>query len=77
MCVRLLLVNGIELVSEQLVHREHVDLVLLEDGVHLFVAQDLALVIGILQAVALDVDPELLDHLRAGQLVTNQHPPKP
>lgn len=54
--------------SDQLVHLEHVDLGLLEDGRHLFVAEDLALVLWVLQLVALDVLPELLDDLRAGEL---------
>ena len=50
---------------EQLVHGEHVYLILLEDGVELVVAQNLALVGGVLELVALDVFPELLDDLRA------------
>ena len=50
---------------EKLVHGEHVDLILLEDGVELVVAENLALVGGVLELVALDVFPELLDDLRA------------
>lgn len=61
-----LLLNRIELVPEQLVHGEHVDFILLEDGVQLVVAEDLALVAGVLEVVTLDVVPELLDYLRAG-----------
>lgn len=55
---------------EKLVHGKHVDLVLLENGVQLLVAEDVALVVGVLQPVSLDVFPELLDDLRAGQLKT-------
>jgi hypothetical protein len=60
------LLDGVELVPEQLVHGEHVDLVLLEDGVQLIVAEDLAFVAGVLEVVTLDIVPELLDYLRAG-----------
>ena len=34
--------------GEQLVHGEHVNFVLLKDGVHLLVTPDLTLVVGIL-----------------------------
>ena len=60
-----LIVDGVEMAPEKLVHGEHVDLILLEDGVELVVAENLALVGGVLELVALDVFPELLDDLRA------------
>jgi hypothetical protein len=50
---------------EKLVHGKHVDLVLLEDGVQLFVAENITLVVRVLQPAGLDVFPELLDDLRA------------
>lgn len=40
---------------EQRVHREHVDLVPAKQGAKLVVAEDLALVLGVLQVVLLDV----------------------
>lgn len=52
-----LLFNGVEMASDILVHAEHVDLGLLEHGLHLLVAADLALVCGILEIVGLDVLP--------------------
>lgn len=58
--------------SNFLVHPEHVDASLLEYSLHLLVAQDLALVLGILKIVGLDVLPELLDDLRARELYTSQ-----
>lgn len=61
-----LLFHGVELVPEELVHGEHVDFILLEDGVELVVTEDLALVAGVLEAVTLDVVPELLDYLGTG-----------
>ena len=50
---------------EKLVHGKHVDLVLLEDCVELFVADNLPLVVGVLELVTLDIIPQLLDDLRA------------
>lgn len=66
----LLLVHRVQVAPDQLVHLEHVDLGLLEHGRHLFVAEDLALVLWVLQLVALDVLPELLDDLGARELAT-------
>ena len=60
--------DRVQLAAQELVHGEHVDLVLLEDGVELFVAEDLSLVARVLELVALDVVPELLDDLGAGEL---------
>lgn len=56
------------MVAEEFIHRKHINLVLLEDGVQLFVAQDLSLIAGILQAVSLDVVPDFLDYLWTGEL---------
>lgn len=61
----LLLLDGVEMAPNHLVHLEHVYLGLLENGMHLVVAQDLPLVFRVLQLVSLDVFPELLDDLRA------------
>lgn len=56
------------MVSNVLVHSKHVHLGLLENGLHLFVAQDLALVLGVLKLICFDVFPQLLDHLWARKL---------
>lgn len=70
LCIFLaLLLNGVEMASNVLVHSEHVDLGLLEHSLHLLVAADLALVCGILEIVGLDVLPQLLDDLRTGKLL--------
>lgn len=44
----LLLVHRVQVAPDQLVHLEHVDLGLLEHGRHLFVTEDLALVLWVL-----------------------------
>ncbi len=62
------ILDRVQLAAQELVHGEHVDLVLLEDGMQLFVAEDLALVARVLELVALDVVPEFFDHLGAGEL---------
>ena len=49
--------DGIEVVAYELVHLEHVDLVHLEDGLHLLVAEDLSLVFRVLEVVPFDVFP--------------------
>ena len=61
----LLLVDGVQVRIEDLVHGEHVDAVLLEDSAHGIVAADLALVVGVLQVACFDVLPYLLDGLRS------------
>lgn len=58
-----LLLDRVELAPQELVHGKHVDLVLLKDSLQLLVAEDLTLVVGILELVAFDVIPELLDDL--------------
>ena len=64
----LVLFDGIQVRVEDLVHGEHVDAVLLEDGAHGIVAADLALVAGVLEVARFDVLPDLLDGLRSGEL---------
>lgn len=59
-----LLLDGIKVIANLLVHLEHVYPGLFEDGVHLLVAADLALVVGILEVIGLYVFPETLDHTR-------------
>ena len=61
----LVLFDGIQVCVEDLVHGEHVDAVLLEDGAHGIVAADLALVAGVLEVARFDVLPDLLDGLRS------------
>ena len=51
-----------------LVHLEHVNLGLLKDGHHLFIANDLSFILGVLQVIGLDVFPKLLDDLGAREL---------
>jgi hypothetical protein len=62
---RLLVLNIVELLSQDLVHREHVHFVLLEYQLHLLVAADLAFIGGILQVSGFDVLPYFLDGLGA------------
>ena len=50
-----------------LVHLEHRCLVLAEDLLQLVVGEDLALVLGVLELVRLDIVPDLADHLTAWQ----------
>lgn len=57
------------MVPQQLVHGEHVNLLLLEDSLEFGIADDLTLVVGILKVLFLDVVPKLLDHLRARELI--------
>lgn len=52
-----LFVNGVEMVSNLLVHAEHVDSRLLKNSLHLGVTSDLAFVAGVLEVVGLDVVP--------------------
>ena len=55
------------MLADELGHLEHVDRVLVENDLQGLVGIDVALVLGILQLVLLDVRPELLDHLGAGK----------
>lgn len=63
-----LLVWRVQVLAQDLVHGEHVHLVLLEHGAHGLVADDLSLVVGILKVVFTDVLPDMFDALRPGQL---------
>jgi hypothetical protein len=62
------LIDRIQILTQNLVHAEHVHAVLLEDRAHCVVATDLALVGRVLQVALFDVFPDLLDGLRAGEL---------
>lgn len=62
--------DRIKLVAKELVHLKHVNRTLLEYGLKLIVAEDLSLVARILELVRLDVLPELLDNLWAGELLS-------
>jgi hypothetical protein len=57
------------MIANLLVHLKHVNSGLFKHSVHLFVAANLALVIGVLQVIAFDVLPKLLDDLWARQLL--------
>lgn len=61
------------MVSDEFVHLEHVNLGLFEHGLHCIVAANLALVLWVLELMALYVDPEFLDDLGAGQLGERTH----
>jgi hypothetical protein len=61
--------DRIEVLSEKLVHREHMHLVLLKNRLHLAIAKDLSLVGRVLQASLFDVSPNLLDDLRSRELL--------
>lgn len=52
-----------KMVREQFVHGEHVHAVTLEHSLHLLIAQNLALVFGILEVSLFDVCPDFLDSL--------------
>lgn len=54
----------IQMFAQYLVHGEHMNLVLLKDGIHLIVAEDLPLVVWILKIQCLNMIPDLLNRLR-------------
>lgn len=58
------LVHCVKILVQDLIHGEHVDAILLEDGTHWLVAADLAFVGGVLETPFLDVFPDFLDALR-------------
>lgn len=51
------------MISKQLVHRKHMDLIHLEDKLHAVIAADLALVGWVLEVMCFDVFPYFLDGL--------------
>lgn len=55
--------------AELLVHREHVDLVHVEERLELVVADDLLFIARVLQVVEPDVVPQFLDRLRPRELL--------
>lgn len=59
----LFLSHGVEMTANVLVHLEHVNSWLLENGLHLCVAYDLTTVAGVLELIGLDVLPKFLDDL--------------
>lgn len=63
----------IQMLAEQLVHGEHMDHILFENGVHPFIATNLPLVRWLLEFLLLDVSPYLFDDLRTGKLYPDQH----
>jgi hypothetical protein len=66
------IVQNWNILAEDLVHFEHVDFVDSKHRTELIVAHDFAFVRRVLQAVVLDVYPQLFDHLWARQLVDFQ-----
>lgn len=64
----LFLVDRVEVAAHQLVHLEHVYFLVLKYGSHLLVAEDLALIIRVLEVLGFDVLPQLLHDLRSRQL---------
>jgi hypothetical protein len=64
----LLFFNIIKLLPKDLVHSEHMHLLLLEHQLHLLVAPYLALIVWVLQVAGFNVLPYLLDGLGAREL---------
>ena len=56
------------MVAQELVHGEHVNSILLEDGTEGVVASNLSLVLGILEIMLFEVGPQSLDRLRPREL---------
>lgn len=56
--------HNIEILTQDLVHGKHVNLVLLENAAHTIIASYLTFVIWILKTICLDIFPYLLDSLR-------------
>ena len=63
-----LFLNLIELLAQDLVHCEHVHLVLFENCMHPLIASDLTFVFWDLQVPLFDILPDFLDHLWAREL---------
>ena len=63
-----LFVRWIEVIPEDLVHSEHMDLILFEDCFHGPVAEKHPFIIGVLEIMLLDVSPDAFDCLGSGQL---------
>mmetsp|Transcript_6223 Transcript_6223/g.7696 ORF Transcript_6223/g.7696 Transcript_6223/m.7696 type:complete len:265 (+) Transcript_6223:531-1325(+) len=60
--------EGVYVRPNVFIEREHCEFVAFEQGLHFFVEEDLAPVIGVLEVVGFDVVPESLDYLRPGHL---------
>lgn len=65
---RILFIRVIQVLIENLGHREHMDSVLLEDSAHRLITSDLAAVGRVLQLVLANVLPNFLNCLRARKL---------
>lgn len=61
-------VRCVEVLVQNLCHSKHMNLVLLEDRAHWFIADDLAFVTRILKIIGLDVSPQSLHRLRSREL---------
>ena len=59
--------------GNELGHFEHRNLILLENGAELVVGHDVALVLGVLEVVFLDVVPHTLHHLTAAHRTLTHH----
>lgn len=64
--IHLLFVGRMEMGSENLGHREHVDFILSEDRTHWAITEDYAFVVRILKIVCLHISPYALDGLGSG-----------
>lgn len=62
---RVLLVDGVKILTQYFVHCEHVYLVLPKYAAQILVAYYLALIIRVLQIIGFDVFPDSFDGLRA------------
>ena len=69
----ILFIDRIKLLSQNLVHSEHMHLIRLENGIHLLVAADLAFIFWDLEITLFDVFPDLFDDLWARELLMHPH----
>lgn len=68
-----LFIDIIELLSKNLVHGKHMNLILLKDRLHPLVTPDLSLVFWDLQVSLFDVFPDLLNDLWPRELYVVSH----
>ena len=66
-----LFVHSVHILTEYLVHCEHVYLFLLEYGFQRLIAPDHTLVAGVLQIVRTNIGPDAFDRLRSRKLFSN------
>ena len=62
-------VRIVEVLVQDLVHSEHMDLVLLENSAHAIITTDHAFIVWILQILLADVLPDPFDSLRSRKLI--------